>query len=155
MPSSRRSARAGRASDRTGSRGRPADGERPSRDSGQGPRKGAQPAAGIWAGVAVCAVVLVILAWIVLPGGGRKPPPKPPEPPPVETVRPMRRDWYAVGFERGRDWKYRTRHRRMAFTREKILETADLMTSDYANKGITKEGEKAFVRGFGAAVFGE
>ncbi len=43
----------------------------------------------------------------------------------------------------------------MKFTRAKVRETAELMTSDYARKGISEEGEKVFVRGFMRAVYGD
>ena len=109
----------------------------------------------LWLGLAGSAVVLLVLLVIAFSGGRRTPPPKPKRPATEKKVRPMRRDWYQVGFDRGLDWKKRVRNRRMRYTRAEATQTAELMTSDYANKGIRKEGEKAFVRGFVKAVFGE
>lgn len=106
-------------------------------------------------GLAGAVVLLLVVLAAAFSGGRKEPPPKPAKPPPEKKVKLVRRDWYGVGFDRGLDWRERVRNRRMKYTRAKVVETAELMTSDYANRGISKRGEESFVLGFTDAVFGE
>ena len=155
MPSSRRTTRSGRATGRSGTGGEPSDDRRSPRDSGRSSGRKPGDQTTLWIGLAAAAVVLLVILFIAFSGGGKRPAPKPPAPKPEPTVKPMRRDWYQVGFNRGLDWKKVMARRRTKFTRAKVKETAELMTSDYASKGISDEGEKVFVRGFMRAIYGE
>ncbi len=167
MPSSRRRARSGRASGRSASPGRrrrpdqagaedaASDDRRSSKDSGRGSGRKPGDQTTLWIGLAGGAVVLLIILLIAFSGGRRRPSPKASKPKPEPVVRPMRRDWRQVGFDRGLDWKKVVTRRRTAFTRAEAKETAELMTSDYTRKGISERGEKAFVRGFMQAACGD
>lgn len=149
MPSSRRTARSGRASDRPGAGDVPPNSRRSSRDSGRKP--GDQTT--LWIGLAGGAVVVLIILLIAFSGGRKKPAPKPSAPKPQRTFKPMRRDWYQVGFQEGRTWKYRTRNRPRPATREVIVMIAERMA--VTQKNISREGEKVFVKGFTKAAYRE
>ncbi len=153
MPSSRRTSRSGRATGRSGTGGEPSDERRSSRDSGRSSGRKPGDHTTLWIGLAGGAVVFLIILMIAFSGGRKKVAPKPPAPKPKPTVRVMRRDWHQVGFQKGRTWKYRTRNRPRPATREDVVMVAERMA--VTQKNISKEGEKAFVKGFTEAAYGE
>lgn len=98
---------------------------------------------------AVVGVVLVLALIGVAVSGGRKRRRRKSEevPPPVRKVVSTI-NFYFEGRKRGSDWKRRMRNRQTAPTPTEVREVAERMTSDYANRGITPEGEERFKKGF-------
>lgn len=71
------------------------------------------------------------------------------------------RDWYPVGYQEGANWASHARRRgNMAggdgnpFAKDKVLDMADLQTSNHYKKGLKGDaaGQKRYIDGFCAGV---
>ncbi len=174
MPSARRSARSGRTSGKSGGergsardrrstnesernqRGSQRD-RRSTNESGRNQRRKPESKTGLYAGIGGGAAVLLIIMVIAFSGGGgrgnsrrtsrnrRKPAPT------TTAARPVNRNWYQVGFNKGTSWKYNMRNRPSPPAREDVVMVAERMA--VTQKRISKDGEKLFVKGFVESAF--
>jgi hypothetical protein len=129
---------------------------RSANESGRNQRRRPESKAGLYAGLGGGGAVVFIILVIAFSGGGssgrgRSPSREQGKPAPTTRVPPpVIRDWYQIGFDRGRSWKFRTRNRPRPPTREDVVMVAERMA--VTQKRISKEGEKLFVKGFVEAV---
>jgi hypothetical protein len=73
---------------------------------------------------------------------------------PVKTA--TRVDWFLRGMRDGAEWKRRA-STRGTFDPGEVDKIADMMTSNYYNKGLKNnpEGQKRYIRGFRTGVLGK
>ncbi|MHC4250821.1 MAG: hypothetical protein ACYS9X_16975 [Planctomycetota bacterium] len=104
----------------------------------------------------VIGAVVILGAGILLFSGGKKRIIRREERAPVPTSTSTR-DWYSVGRREGADWASHTRRRgSMAggdgdpFAKDKVLEMADMQTSNHYKKGLKGDatGQKRYIKGF-------